>query len=231
MPSAVSICNLALSHLGDAATVTSIDPPEGSAQAEHCAMFYPMALNGLLEMHDWGFATRRAALTQLATNPSSSWAYAYATPSDMMNPLAVLAADASDDNSQGMATVNAYSGLQTIVGGIYTPQPYSLESAADGTDVLLTNTASAVLRYISFATDPSKFSPLFVLTLAGSLASMLAGPVIKGDAGLSAAARWQMLTFGRDGKSGLFGQAVSSDANQKRTTTRDRQQTPWLVGR
>ena len=33
MSSVVDICNIALSRLGDRATVTSIDPPEGSAQA------------------------------------------------------------------------------------------------------------------------------------------------------------------------------------------------------
>ena len=51
MASVVDICNQALSHLGDSATVASIDPPEGSAQAEHCARFYPAALAALLEMH------------------------------------------------------------------------------------------------------------------------------------------------------------------------------------
>ena len=42
MASVADICNMALGHLGDSATVASIDPPEGSAQAEHCARFYPM---------------------------------------------------------------------------------------------------------------------------------------------------------------------------------------------
>ena len=59
MASEVEICNLALARLGDAATVVSIDPPEGSAQAEHCAMFYPMARDTLLAQHPWGFAQRR----------------------------------------------------------------------------------------------------------------------------------------------------------------------------
>ena len=54
MASEIAICNLALSHLGDAANIASIDPPEGSAQAEHCATFYPIARDSLLEMHDWG---------------------------------------------------------------------------------------------------------------------------------------------------------------------------------
>lgn len=62
MPSAVTICNLALAHLGDSATVSSIDPPEGSAQAEHCARFYPVALGLLLEAHPWNFATKRSRL-------------------------------------------------------------------------------------------------------------------------------------------------------------------------
>ena len=42
MFSVVEICNLALSHLGDRATVVSIDPPEGSAQAEHCKTYWPL---------------------------------------------------------------------------------------------------------------------------------------------------------------------------------------------
>ena len=62
MASEVEICNLALAHLGDEATVASIDPPEGSAQAEHCQRFYPVSRNSLLEMHDWAFATKRATL-------------------------------------------------------------------------------------------------------------------------------------------------------------------------
>ena len=48
MSSVVDICNIALSRLGDRATVTSIDPPEGSAQADHCRRFYPIALKTIL---------------------------------------------------------------------------------------------------------------------------------------------------------------------------------------
>ncbi len=50
MPSVVDLCNLALAYLGDDATVASIDPPEGSAQAEHCQRFYPIARDTLLQM-------------------------------------------------------------------------------------------------------------------------------------------------------------------------------------
>jgi hypothetical protein len=51
MSSVIDICNLALSHIGQAADVSSIDPPENSIEAEYCARFYPMARDTLLEAY------------------------------------------------------------------------------------------------------------------------------------------------------------------------------------
>lgn len=193
MASVVEICNQALSHLGDSATVASIEPPEGSAQAEHCARFYPMALAALLELHNWSFATRRITLAPLA-NPSSTWQYCYALPSNAISLLAVLAIDATDD----------YSGLD------YTPQPFVAETDALGNDILLTNQSTAVLRYTVLITDTTKFSPLFVEALGWLLASKLAGPVLKGATGMSAA---QACT-----KTFVYwmGKAIDSDASDRK---------------
>lgn len=186
MPSAVEICNLALSDLGDSATVASINPPEGSAQAEHCARFYPVALAALQEMHTWSFGTKRTSLAEVA-NPSTTWDYAYALPSDIINVVAVLDPSATDDYSTGSASMNS---------GIYTPQQYVREVDANGNGILLTNQAGAVVRYTSLVTDTAKFTPLFVLTLSCLLRSMLAGPVLKGAEGRneSKAAKQELLT-------------------------------------
>ena len=56
MASEIDIVNLALSRLGDDATVASLYPPEGSAQAEHGARFYPVLylLTRMGEARDWG---------------------------------------------------------------------------------------------------------------------------------------------------------------------------------
>lgn len=244
MASEIDICNLALANLGDAATVASINPPEGSAQAEHCARFYPIARDSLLEMHDWAFAMKRVALPLLATNPTLQWSYAYGAPSDMINVISVLDSQSPDDASAPLLTdaiitgypappsvdsMTAYQMLPQM--GLYTPQPFSLEAGADGSDVLYTNQENAALRYAAKVTDPTKFSPLFVTTLAASLTSMLAGPVLKGEAGATMALRWQMVAFGQDGKSGFFGKAAASDSGNKRTSVRDRQQVSWVVGR
>lgn len=218
MASVVDICNQALSHLGDSATVASLDPPEGSAQAEHCSRFYPLALATLLEMRAWAFATQRATLAAVA-NPSSTWAYAYAAPSNAVNMIAILAPDASDDYSAAPQT----SVYDNMVGGAYTPQDFSPETDSAGNDIILTNQVNAVLRYTVLVNDATKFSPLFVEALTWLLASKLAGPVLKGEAGMQAA---QACT-----KTFVYwmNQASDSDASQRRATPRH--QVGWVNAR
>lgn len=220
MASSIDICNQALSHLGDSATVASIDPPEGSAQAEHCARFYPMALAALLEMHPWSFSARRITLAAV-TNPSTGWAYAYAEPSDALNLISVLAPDATDDYSSRTQTTSSNDpNLRNTIGGVYTPQDFATEVDSAGSNIILTNQADAVLRYTSYVTDTSKFSPLFVECLGWLLASKLAGPILKGESGMNAA---QACT-----KTFLywFNKATDSDASQRRVVPRH--QVSWM---
>lgn len=201
MASEVDICNLALAHLGDNATVASIDPPEGSPQAEHCARFYAVARDSLLEMHAWKFATRRVLLAKL-TVESWDWAFAYAEPTGALKLLGVLSATASNDDET---------------------QPYEAESAANGAAIILTNQEGASLRFVARVTDTTKFSPLFVDALAWLLASYLAGPVLKGDAG-AAMAKACLQSFML-----AFSNAKVSDANQRKVRP---EHTPaWIAGR
>ena len=188
MATEVDICNLALAHLGDDATIAALSPPEGSAQAEKAARFYPIARNTLLEMHTWNFASKRGNLA-LTTNSLDQWDYAYVAPADMMSPVAIISPTAQNDYATRMSAGDTPGGITsnyapTIVAGQYTPQQFSLEG-----DLIYTNQENAMLRYQAFITDPSLFSPLFVITLSWHLASMLAGPVIKGDQGAADAKR------------------------------------------
>lgn len=224
MASEVDICNLALGRLGDDATVSSIDPPEGSAQASHAARFYPIARDSMLEMHQWGFATRRVTLALLAEAPPSQWQYAYATPAAALNLLAVTASDAQDDYSTGQPMpYSRPDGCAPAGYGLYTPQDYVTESLEDGTGVIYTNQDDAVLRYTALVSDTSKFPPLFTDALAWLLASHLAGPILKGETG-AAAAKSCMQMFNT-----VFGRATVSDANQRRATVAPI--TPWLANR
>ena len=218
MASEVDICNLALGHLGDTATVASLDPPEGSAQAEHCARFYPIARDSLLEMHPWGFATKRVQLAQLGTG-WPEWDYSYAQPADALNIIAVLPPDASDDYSMALNSAN----VPLAAGGAYVPKAFSCEVNSDGADVIYTDQEDAVLRYTALVSDPTKFSPLFVMTLSWHLASILAGPIIKGDVGAAEAKRCTAMM------QMYLAKATESDAGQRRINPQHN--VGWMSGR
>jgi hypothetical protein len=207
MATAVDIANLALGHLGDRASISSLSPPEGSPQAGHAASFYPIALNSMLALHPWGFAIRRHTLVDysLVAPAPSPWAYSYVLPSHV-TVLAVLSDTASADAET---------------------QPYEIESADTGEMVIYTNQEDAVLRYVAFVTDTTKFPPLFVDALSYMLASYLAGPIIKGDAGMVVAREMRRSAVG------LIGAGATRDANQRSTDARDdfASRPGWLTDR
>ena len=221
MSSEVEICNLALSHLGDAANVASINPPEGSAQAEHCQRWYPVARDALLEMHDWGFATKRALLA-LVENPFSQWAYAYAKPSDALKIIAIMASDAPGDYAVGQPLAGS-TPLQVDQRGVYIPQQFVTETDDDGREIIYTNQVNALARYTKLITDTGRFSPMFRDTLACYLASFLAGPVLKGDSGISTGRA--KLTQAME----MLARARLSNAQQQRQDVAH--EVPWLAGR
>lgn len=203
MSSEVDIANLALSHLGDSATIASLDPPEGSAQAEHCARFYPMARDALLQSYAWSFASKRLQLAEL-TSSWPQWDYAYAKPSDVLVLRGIVSPAATDDGADSL-------------------QPYVIEVDAADVDVIYTDQATAVGLYTRRVVDTAKYPPMFVLTLSWQLASMLAGPLIKGDAGAAEAKRCVgMMEYWRT-------KAMESDANQRKVS---REHTPtWMKNR
>lgn len=161
MASVVTICNLALSRIGDAASISSIDPPDGSKQAEACARLYPIALASCLDMHNWSFATRRTKLAELSySGDKGDWLYAYALPSDCRRVVDVKGETPCHffAHKEEFETVGEDFGL-----------------------VLLTNVANPSLRYITSEPKTPQFSGLFVDALAWLLASYLAGETIRGD--------------------------------------------------
>lgn len=224
MSSEVDIVNLALAHLGDDATVSSIDPPEGSAQAEQCARFYPLARDVLLQMHPWNFATKRT-IGAMLTSETDSWAYAYVKPAGCLQMLAVLPPDASDDYVVPGMTMNYGTMVNTPFPYAlqFQTQPYQMEVLSTGAEVIYTDQEEAHLRYVARVTDAAKFPPLFVNALARLLAHYLAGPLLKGDVG-RAEADGQYRKFLVD-----VAKATQQDGNASRSVARAAPS--WIAGR
>lgn len=225
MASEVDISNLMLARLGDDATVSSLAPPEGSAQAEHCALFYPIARDSLLEMHNWNFATRRIALAPVTLPTGAGWLYAYSVPANAIQVFAVIPSDASNDYTVPFGGMQQYgfTELSFPSGSTYITQDFAIETDGDGNLIILTNCPTAIGRFIIRVTDTTKFSPLYVDTLGWYGASMLAGPIIKGDAGSAECKRCLQLAMT------MMSRATTSDARQQQVTPT--QNVPWIGGR
>jgi hypothetical protein len=204
----VAVCNLALSFIGDTAAITSIDPPDGSAQSTLCAQFYLQALQSTLEMHAWEFATRKVALEQVtfadtSTSDRIEWDYAYKLPSRFLRAICVLPPGATDDYKQSV--------------------DYSIEVNADGVLCLYTDQEEATLRYTELPSSPRMWSPNFRMVVAWHLASMLAGPIIKGDVGAAESKRCiQMM-------GAYLSKAASADSMDRRI--HPEHNAPWISGR
>lgn len=211
MASVIDICNLALSHIGDRANITSIDPPEGSVQAEHCARFYPIARDTLLRMHPWTFAVKRVQLASAAliVPAAHPWQYSYAAPGDLLTILGIYSgARQFDENAD--------------------EYEYEIGNDTNNTRVIFTNCDAATMRYVSLVTDSTRFPPLFTQAVSWMLASHLAGPVIKGEPGVKTAqaALQTGMSYAR--------QAMAQDANERRRNSvrnDSRHTAPWLANR
>lgn len=212
MSSVVDICNLGLSHLGDEAQVVTISPPDGTIQAAHCARYYPIARDVLLETRPWSFAVKRVPLAEVDNPVADDWSYAYALPSTCLRPLSLLYPGVPE---QFLSTQDSDAGSH----------PYLVEAAEDGSKVLYTNVTGAYLRYIDRITDTTKFTPLFTVALSRLLAAYLAGPVIKGETGMrvsQAQLKWFELEYGK---------AAAADANTGKRSSYREHRPPWLAGR
>lgn len=158
MSSPVDICNIALSRLGDRATVTSIAPSDGSAQADHCARFYPIALKTLLASHHWSFAISRASLAYLGEVTVGN-GYMLAVPADCVSIVEVVSPDRSQEKLH------------------YTYENYQ------GSRVIVAESKNVWIRYVTNKVESSVFPAVFIDALAWLLASYLAGSMTPGTTG------------------------------------------------
>jgi hypothetical protein len=169
----LDISRLALTFVGDVGNIQAVEPPEASKQSRLCALYFQPALDVLVAdpRAEWGFAKTRVTLAE-TTNPTSSWAYAYLRPNLCLRVLSVQAADASSD-------------LQTSYPTTAVSQPFATEIDTGGQQLILTNQAGAVCRYMQTVTNVGVLGPLAAEALAWKLASFIAVPLVLGKTGIT----------------------------------------------
>lgn len=153
MTSIITICNLALGHLGKG-RINALD--EALAEARECNTYYDHARRTMLQMSDWTFARQRQALAQTANDYAERWPYAFA------RPTAALA-------------------IRRIIPPIdpqYSPKRVPFE-VREGK--IFTVLSPATAEFTVDVTDVLQFSPLFIDALAYRLAGFMAGPLTRSD--------------------------------------------------
>jgi hypothetical protein len=146
--SKTAIANLALSLLG-AEKVPDISDPS-ILNASYCRQHYGQALDEALRAGPWSFAVVRISLVRSATAPAFGWSYQYPIPSDCVQIL-----DANSLDPDQMA-----------------PEQFQIEGG-----LILSNSETMQVRYISRNDDPATYPADFVNALSYLLASKLAVPI------------------------------------------------------
>lgn len=147
-----AIANMALLELGGARISNFTD---GSKNQGLVTAIWDFAKEYALAAYPWSFAIKRqAGVPELATAPAWGWSHAYAYPPDCLRVLLVGK------------------------GGVETDEPWAHESAADGSQIIVTDiTAPIDLKYIYNVTNTQVFSPAFVIALVKALKWTLAKPI------------------------------------------------------
>jgi hypothetical protein len=154
MASEVDICNLALSHIGASATISSLT--EQSEEAFHCNLLYADARDSVLRTHPWGFAKRHLALSDMGS-PPGNWSYRYSYPNDAIYAREILQTDTAGDPIKfEIALSDAYNSR-----------------------VILTDQEDAVLVYTYKVTNTLAFDPLFINALTWKIAASVAMPLTR----------------------------------------------------
>lgn len=175
MASAVEICNLAMSFLGDSGSIAAIDPPDNSTASKMCAIYYPIAKSAMLEMHDWSFATKRQLLAKLSAEEPAGWRGIFAVPSDCMRIIRV----------RPNARQEMPSWWTDKATWFMEPNDANFEVMSGK---LYTNAEDPVATYITSEVSEGYFSPTFVTAFAYYLAMEIAGSRVKGEEGQKLAA-------------------------------------------
>lgn len=153
MTTPLGLVNSALVQLGDS-RLTSFD--DGTTRADVCREEYQKAVDTVLEIEAWNFATTRDTFTQIADDPPWGWTYRYAFP---VSPYCLRVLELQYN------------------------QPFDVETyqwQGNPTQCVVTDAAPCNARFIHRVDDLSRWSGLAIEALTIFLGKVLA-PYVTGQ--------------------------------------------------
>lgn len=168
-PSAVDICNRALSRIGQE-PISSLVPPQPQGKASRaCATWYKPVVSRLLEMHHWQLARERVTLTETTNDRTSEWLFKYVLPVDVAFPVSLAPLG-------GSSSLQYYRGLQGLLATLYGKPVFLLVGRN------LYTRYEGVLDYVSYDITESDFNASFENIVDLSLAAAICFDLTKSRA-------------------------------------------------
>lgn len=194
MASEKDICIYALQHIGQFADMVSLD--EDSQHAAVAKTAYPFVRDAMLERHTWNFATAKKRVARIENEEGEA---AFPMPADCLRVAGVSAPD--------------LWGYEKI--------DWEVRLVGDARCVVLTgdftySKTEVTVSYVKRVTNTAAFSAGFADALSWNLAAAIAGPIVKGDTGITVAQKLAQYAQAFESK------AISVDASQGR----ERKRTP-----
>lgn len=150
MSNKVDIANQALTQLGADRIISFGD---GTTEADVMSTLYEPVKAAFLRAYPWNFATRRAKLAQVSSEPVNEYSYQFALPEDFLKLL------------------EAYTGDYYLYREPYEQSEYALEGKR-----ILTNHENIYIKYVSNVVE-SEIEASAEQALAAKLAAEAAYPI------------------------------------------------------
>lgn len=201
MASEKDICIYALQHIGQFADMVSLD--EDSQHAAVAKKAYPFVRDAMLERHTWNFATAKKRLARIENEEGE---VAFPLPADCLR-----VADVSVPDLWGHEKIE-----------------WEVRLIGDVQCVVLTgdftySKTEVTVSYVKRVTNTAAFSAGFADALSWNLAAAIAGPIVKGDTGITVAQKLAQYAQAFESK------AISVDVSQGRERKRT-PLAPWHGG-
>lgn len=158
--SKTQICNMALAHVGVNSRIEDVDT-ESTEEANACRLWYDHAVDTLLEMQRWSFATRQVDLQDLSDSnpPPDEWGFRYMYPNTCKLALRIVN-PAMRVDPPGFKIPFKIVDLETGLG-----------------KSILCDQENAILEYNHEVTEPAQFPATFVQALSLFLATLICMPL------------------------------------------------------
>lgn len=197
MASQIDIVNRALLRMSARSQVSSINPSDGSAEADAASVLFTPTYEMLARAAHWNIFRKQTALTLLKAaqgtpenvdgttlpTPPTPWLYSYAYPSDCLQERYLIPPSSLAWSGTPLFSSDIPSPVVTQLSPVEFLVAYDTDSQNNPIRVILANTSQAQAVYTVNQPNPAQWDSQFQEAMVSSLAVYLI-PALSGNAAM-----------------------------------------------